>query len=150
MALLVLGLWYFRPLILFFRGRKEIRHAGVTLIVSKNGRCIHRAYDTISLLSPKADQALNSDFMDNFILPEDVAEVGPRAFRGYHRIRNIHLDGVKTIGSKAFCDCINLINMNLSETLTTISEFAFYGCSSLANINLENVTTIGVDAFMGV
>ena len=57
-------------------------------------------------------------------------------------------DGVTSIGSCAFQDCVALQSVDLPDTLDTIGIFAFDGCSSLQTIALpDSLTFIGDDAF---
>ncbi len=56
----------------------------------------------------------------------------------------------ESIGSGAFGDCVNLVSINLPESLTSIGASAFYDCSSLTTIVIpKNVTSIGSGALAG-
>lgn len=55
-------------------------------------------------------------------------------------------DGVETIGDRAFANCPNITEINLSGT-KTVGEYAFYGCESLNNVDLRTLVTIGEAAF---
>ena len=53
-----------------------------------------------------------------------------------------------TIGSSAFMDNTNVVNVVLNEGLTTISNDAFKNCSSLRKVYFPNsVTSVATDAF---
>mgnify|MGYP002802687320 CR=1 FL=1 len=57
-------------------------------------------------------------------------------------------DGVRSIESDAFCQCISLTEITLSESVTSIGSEAFYQCTSLTKVTLpEGLTSIGSDAF---
>jgi hypothetical protein len=57
---------------------------------------------------------------------------------------------VKVIGEESFCDCNQLINVELCEGLERIDEWAFSGCTSLTSIIIPStVKVIGKDAFSG-
>lgn len=53
---------------------------------------------------------------------------------------------VSTIGDYAFCNCSNLVTVNLPN-VTNIGESAFYSCKNLSSVSLPNVTNIGKSAF---
>ena len=56
--------------------------------------------------------------------------------------------GITTIGSGAFYDCRNLVEVELPTTLTIIKDGAFADCLKLATVNLpEGLQTIGEYAF---
>ncbi len=58
-------------------------------------------------------------------------------------------DGITSVGSGAFTDCINLTGLTLPEGLTQIGEYAFSGCSALPSLILpESLTRIDEYAFM--
>ena len=81
----------------------------------------------------------------------------------YHTINNVewsdYLDeitsavvgeGVTSLGSYMFYNCVNLQEVSLPGTLETINTSAFQYCSSLEEIDLpESLTTIGATAFYG-
>ncbi|MBR4892957.1 MAG: leucine-rich repeat protein [Clostridia bacterium] len=57
-------------------------------------------------------------------------------------------DSVKIIGSSAFSNCDNLVNVTFPEGLLEIRTNAFWACRNLSNFSLpESVTDIGVQAF---
>ena len=75
---------------------------------------------------------------------------------GYYVLTNDYPDATKvvipsdvtSIGTYAFCECINLTSVIISEGVTTIKDNAFYGCSFLTSVSLpDSLTTIGKSAF---
>lgn len=57
-------------------------------------------------------------------------------------------DGVATIGSSAFNNCISLTEITIPDSVISIGSYAFENCSSLESINIpESVTDIGGGAF---
>lgn len=57
-------------------------------------------------------------------------------------------DGIKSIGSYKFADCINITGVTLPQSVNKIGEYTFKGCSSLSVITLnEGLTNIGKNAF---
>ena len=56
--------------------------------------------------------------------------------------------GIQTIGSGVFEECVKLQRVTLPNTVKVIDEYAFYGCENLTEIELpDQLTTIGVGAF---
>ncbi len=57
-------------------------------------------------------------------------------------------DGVTTISSNAFNNCINLTSVTIPDSVTFIDEYAFWNCKSLTSIAIpDSVTSIGYCAF---
>ena len=56
--------------------------------------------------------------------------------------------GITEIGNSAFCNCNNLVSVNIPDSIITIGDSAFYRCNSLTSISLSNgIKTIGDYAF---
>lgn len=66
-------------------------------------------------------------------------------------IKNVHINnGVTSIGSMSFVDCVNLANINIPNSVTSIGRCAFGECTSLTSITIPNsVTSIEDFAFSG-
>lgn len=59
-------------------------------------------------------------------------------------------DSVTTISDWAFCECTDLVSIEIPDSVTEIGEGAFYGCTSLEKIVLpESVVKIDDTAFRG-
>ena len=59
-------------------------------------------------------------------------------------------DGVTSIGSSAFWNCIGLTSVTIPNSVTSIGFMAFFYCTVLTSVTIPNsVTSIGVDAFLG-
>ncbi|HCE42376.1 MAG TPA: hypothetical protein DET40_02365 [Lentisphaeria bacterium] len=70
----------------------------------------------------------------------------PQGFSGDYTIP----DGVTSIGSCAFYDCVYLASITIPGTVTSIENYAFYNCSNLTGIIIPgSVTSIGRSAFFG-
>ena len=90
------------------------------------------------------------------IIPSSIEYVGNYAFYGYnHYSANFPLltdvvisEGVKVIGSYAFCGCKGLTELSLPQSLTSIYSDAFKECSGLTSLTLPNgLTSLGGEAF---
>lgn len=56
--------------------------------------------------------------------------------------------GMRSIGTQAFENCTNLVNVNMPDTLTTIGSRAFAKCTGIETITIpKSVTTIESTAF---
>jgi len=64
-------------------------------------------------------------------------------------IKNVTImQGVTSIGERAFYNCSSLTSIEIPESVTSIDEYAFSGCSSLTSIEIsEGVINIGDQAF---
>ncbi len=55
-----------------------------------------------------------------------------------------------TIADYAFCNCVDLTGVTVSDSVTAIGNSAFYGCNGLTHLRMGNgVKTIGESAFHG-
>ncbi|MBR0118362.1 MAG: leucine-rich repeat protein [Prevotella sp.] len=83
------------------------------------------------------------------VIPNYVTEIGDYAFAG-SCIEHIDLNGITTIGYRAFANLGGLSIVENANSLVTIGNEAFIGCSSLAYIEFPNsLKSIGDAAFMG-
>lgn len=90
------------------------------------------------------------------VLPSTLKRIGNAAFStvgsatGDSKLSTIQFSGnLKSIGSFAFCDCVNLKKITFPKTLTKISRYAFSGCKNLTSIDLpSSIQTIDIDAFI--
>lgn len=91
----------------------------------------------------------NSMIVEKVILPNDVNEVGDRAFRLCKNLKEINLpDGITKIGVGAFVDCEELQLTRLPAALATISDWAFQRALKLELTTLPwGVNVIGRSAF---
>ena len=82
-------------------------------------------------------------------IPYGVKSIGIRAFCDCRNLIRVDIpDSVTYIGFAAFMDCDNLVNINIPDSLTRIAFWAFHGCRSLVSINIpDSVTRIENDAF---
>ena len=85
----------------------------------------------------------------NVVIPSDVTEIGPSAFRNNASIKTVEFSSnVEKISNNAFMGCTSLKSVALNNKLTTISYSSFNSCSALKEITIPNsVETIGDYAF---
>ena len=82
------------------------------------------------------------------IIPEDVTEIGSRAFYGSGITSVAIPNSVIKIGERAFEECKSLTSVSLSSSITEIPDGCFSYCSSLKEISIpEGVTFINNIAF---
>lgn len=63
-------------------------------------------------------------------------------------IKSINIEDISGIGSNAFRDFVNLVDVRIGQSVKTIEESAFYGCTNLENIVLsDNLKSISTNAF---
>ena len=86
--------------------------------------------------------------LEEFILGDSVKIIGEGAFSGLNIISIEIPNSVTTIGEYAFEYCTALTNVSIPNGVTKIAKWAFGGCSALASIEIPNsVTTIDESAF---
>ena len=78
-----------------------------------------------------------------------VSAIGSGAFRDCNNLIQVTiLDSVTHIGNMAFYDCDSLSKITIPNSVTYIGDLAFCGCGSLDKITIPNsVTSIGDSAF---
>jgi predicted nucleic acid-binding Zn-ribbon protein len=86
------------------------------------------------------------------IYPEDldgITSIGSKAFANYNNLTYVELpEGITTIGDGAFSYCKALSTVILPDTVTSISAESFYYCSALKNITLPSgLVEIPVETF---
>ena len=81
----------------------------------------------------------------------DSAIIGVGSYAFYNRTQLINIvlpNGITSIGDSAFYACDNLTSVTIPNSVTSIGDSAFLGCYDLATITIPNsVTKIGITAF---
>ena len=85
----------------------------------------------------------------SYKIPNGVTSIGSYAFDDCINLTNITIpDSVTSIGDHAFEDCRSLTNITIPDSVTNIGEYAFECCDSLTNITIpDSVTSIGDHTF---
>lgn len=90
--------------------------------------------------------------IQSIALPEGITEIADYAFYDCKSLREVALPTtLKKIGKSAFGSCVNLISIDMAETLVAeIPDGCFAGCSALKAATLSECTrVIGKEAFRG-
>ena len=83
------------------------------------------------------------------VIQKGITTIGSGAFFDCPNLVNVTIpDSVESIGRLAFSDCISLNNIDIPNSVIDIAPFAFVECKSLDNVIIpESVTNIGNHAF---
>lgn len=79
-----------------------------------------------------------------------MTNIADEAFAGLSALEYVWLNGVSSIGIRAFADNIALTEISIPASVVIIYDYAFEGCANLATVNLElpdTLTYIGEGAF---
>ena len=87
----------------------------------------------------------------SFTMLDGIESIGEKAFYGCTGLEVVYIpDSVTSIGSRAFYKCTAIKTLVLGNGLTSIPDYAFYNCSALENLIIpDSVTNIGAYAFRG-
>lgn len=102
------------------------------------------------LFIPADDPIADWAMIPSEINGKAVTCIGSGAFKEYGDLVEIVIpDSVTTIENDAFNDCKNLKKIVMSDSIMSIGDRAFYNCKKLASIIVSLNTMIGEDAFVG-
>lgn len=110
------------------------------------------------------DFAFRNSGLESLDLPYNLKSLGTEAFAGSEDLKSINfgtlhsggmdveiVDGLETVGDKAFEFCDSLERLSFPETLKTIGAGAFENCYSLKSVSFDDsgkkLETIGDEAF---
>ena len=90
---------------------------------------------------------------------QQYSGIAPRTFKGCTALNHVEFSVGETsdnymdstIGVEAFCGCVSLQEMSVTEYVTEIHDKAFYGCSSLRTLKMSSSSppSLGEDVFTG-
>jgi len=103
-------------------------------------------------LTSLPDDAFNGcTQLSSIRLPKSLKTVGARAFKDCVSLRQINLPtSVNAIGQEAFSGCQMLSSFELSNELTQIEDGTFRNCAAITAIDLPiSISSIGNEAFAG-
>lgn len=78
-----------------------------------------------------------------------VTSVGEEAFLNAISLKTVDMDGVISIGEKAFFGCTSLTEFIAPEALVSLGVSVFEDCTKLQNVDLGSVQVLGERAFAG-
>ena len=77
-----------------------------------------------------------------FESPCVLREIGPYAFMGCSRLRDVELPGsLRSLGEGAFRECGALVSVTFGRGLTRLPRYAFAWCASLRDVTLPSTLT---------
>ena len=115
-----------------------------------SGNSITGLSDTYKNLETKPETLVipSTDGEGNDIISIADGSSSSPTFQGLESSNVIMQEGIIIIGNYAFRTCTNLLNINLSKSLTQIGEGAFERCGNLQNLVIpEGVISLGEAAF---
>ncbi len=88
---------------------------------------------------------------NTFIVPNNVTKIGDKAFANCVNLTEINLScEVESIGRYAFSECCSLKQIAIPNNTTSIGSYAFYKCNSLEMVEFGNkLSSIGYYSFYG-
>lgn len=93
------------------------------------------------------------NFLDSeteaIFIPSNITKIGQEAFIGCVMLKDVHIsEGVNTIDTLAFGDCVRLDEITIPNTVRDIKQWAFASCFSLEKLHLgKSIEFIGNYAF---
>lgn len=90
-----------------------------------------------------------TDTAGSISLPENVAEIGQKAFSGCKKMTEIpaeQMNQIREIGAYAFENCTRLAEVLIGKACTSLGEKAFSGCDALKTVTWLGDTSVVGDA----
>ena len=131
---------------------KSVKFGGGLKSIESYAFYENRALNTVKFTGDALTSIGYRSFYNTDITELDLsganASIGTYAFYSCNSLRTVKLSGVNTIESGAFYGCDELVNLEMSDTLTTIEGSAFCSCTSLKTVIFsDSVTTIADGSF---
>lgn len=124
---------------------EQIREEGNTLKPSNTMILSTRICGGSNVIAPKA---FNGNHRIEYVMLNDMTEIGEAAFSFCGSIISINGPSIKVIGKEAFRSCnFPIIDKNDLPVVELIGESSFSYCDGLKEVNLPSVKAIGPSAF---
>lgn len=92
---------------------------------------------------------MDCDDLTEIVIPENVKTISEAAFGDCSALESLTILGATSVENFAFSECVNLMCIELPDTLISIGDYAFRGCEALKEVNIpSSVQTIGTFAFV--
>ncbi len=99
-------------------------------------------YYSLSPLSVAENLYLNGELVTDLVIPEDVTEISPAAFKEYIGLKSVTIhDNVTSIGDYAFYQCCNLTDITIGSGITSLKTSVFDGCYNIKNIYINDLAS---------
>ncbi len=104
---------------------------------SVNGHFIPVSLKSITITGGKILSEAFKDYQFTSVtLPNDLTEIGDKAFQGCNALTDITIPTkVTSIGNYAFRNCTALTSVTMSNNVTSIGNYALFNCTALKTIN---------------
>lgn len=116
------------------------RSSLVSISVDKN----NKTYDSRNDCNAIIETATNTLIVGckNTVIPDDVTNIGKRAFVGCEGLTSIIIpNSVTSIGEDTFFCCRSLISVTIPNSVTSIGGWAFSYCDNLKNITYQGTVS---------
>lgn len=128
---------------------QEINLGGVEEIgESAFSNCTNLKNVSLGSLKSLGRRAFAGSGLQDIELPSGLTVFGGAAFENSALTKVVIKSDISTIPAQAFCNCYNLVSIDIPNTVTEISNSAFQNCA-LAVFDMKNVIKIGSSAFEG-
>ena len=108
--------------------------------------CVEGLYYSLSSAAKTATVTYKNCIGEKYNAEWNIKRVNIPSSITYHGL----VYNVTSIGANAFCECRDLISVELPNGIKTINQLAFYGCTNLRDINIPmGVINISTGAFCG-
>ncbi len=132
----------------------SINQDGITCTITGIGTCTDHEIIVPSVIdgytvTAIGDNAFYGSAITSAVIPGGVVSLGTSAFHNCYNLVNVVLsDSITSIGEMAFCRCTSITSFTIPKMVTIIEQQTFASCESLLKIIIpDHVTSIDYRAF---